>query len=284
MIKHIIGWLAVMFVGVLLAGQSVFASEKFPPLEKPVFVQDHADIVSQKDKDDIVKKGQKLQDGTDADILVMTMKSIGNTPREDYAYEAGRHYKVGDQKHNRGIVILVNLDNGNENNNRGVQVAVGDGLEGVLNDAKVGRLIDEKFSPYAKKAIEADSKAESKQYYSQGITNLYNAIWDEIAKAYGYDGKHFKEKAPKETDHSGSGGFLESFGAIFVIVIIILIIITKNGGGPPRGGGRRRDDSGMWWIGPGSGGFGNGSSGGGYSGGSFGGGGGFSGGGAGRGF
>lgn len=286
MMKRIIGFLAVMFVGVLIATQSVSASEKFPPLEKPVFVQDHADIISQNDKDDIVKKGQKLQDGTDADILVMTMKSIGNTPREDYAYEAGRHYKVGDQKHNRGVVILVNLDNDNENNNRGIQVAVGDGLEGVLNDAKVGALIDDKFSPYAKKASNTDNKAEKKQYYSQGITNLYNAIWDEIAKAYGYDGKEFKEDTPKKTDNSGSGGFLGSFGFIFVIIIIILIIITRNGGGgPPRGGGRRRDDSGTWWIGPGSGGgFGNGSSGGGFSGGGFGGGGGFSGGGAGRGF
>lgn len=286
MIKNIVGFLAMMFVGVLILSQNVFAAtEKFPKLEQPVFVQDHADLITEQDKDEIAKKGQKLQDGTDSDILVMTMKSIGQTPKEDYAYEAGRHYKVGDQKHSRGVVILVNLDNNNEYHNKGIQVAVGRGLEGVLNDAKVGELIDENFMPYAKKASNASDQKEAKAYYSEGIKKLYNAIWNDVAKAYGYDGKQFKEKAPKANEKSGDS-FLEIFGIIFIIVVIIIIIFSKNGrGGPPRGGGRRRDDSGTWWVGSGgfdSGGFGGSSSGG--FGGGFGGGGDFGGGGAGRSF
>ena len=56
MMKRIIGFLAVMFVGVLITAQSVSASEKFPPLEKPVFVQDHADIISQNDKTILLKR------------------------------------------------------------------------------------------------------------------------------------------------------------------------------------------------------------------------------------
>lgn len=286
MIKNIVGFLAMMFVGVLILSQNAFASSiEFPKLEQPVFVQDHAGIITDQDKDEIAKKGQKLQDGTDSDILVMTMKSIGQTPKEDYAYEAGRHYKVGDQKHSRGVVILVNLDNDNEYNNKGIQVAVGRGLEGILNDAKVGELIDENFMPYAKKASNANNKEEAKAYYSEGIKKLYNAIWNDVAKAYGYDGKQFKEKEPRANEKSGDS-FLEIFGFIFIIVVIIIIIFSKNGkGGPPRGGGRRRDDSGTWWVGSGgfdSGGFGGSSSGG--FGGGFGGGGDFGGGGAGRSF
>ncbi|WP_105993597.1 TPM domain-containing protein [Staphylococcus simulans] len=289
MIKRIASLLAVMIVGIMLVAQNAGAasSDKFPKLEPPVFVQDHADLISAQDKDEIVNKGQKLQDGTDSDILVMTMKSIGQTPKEDYAYQAGRHYKVGDQKHSRGVVILVNLDNGNEYQNRGIQVAVGRGLEGVLNDAKVGALIDDNFMPYAKKAAHADSKEQQKAYYSQGITQLYNAVWKEIAKAYGYDGEKFTESSPKEQDNSEGDAYLSVFGIFFLIVVILIIIFTKNGGGgPPRGGGRRRHDSDTWWVGSGGfgGDFGGSSGGGGFSGGSFGGGGGFGGGGAGRGF
>lgn len=285
MIRKSASVLAVIWVGMLLVAQSMFAaSDKFPELEQPVFVQDHADLITSQDKDEMAKKGQKLQDGTDSDILVMTMKSIGQTPKEDYAYQAGRHYKVGDQKHSRGVVILVNLDNGNEYQNRGIQVAVGRGLEGVLNDAKVGALIDDNFMPYAEKAGQTDNKEKQKAYYSQGITQLYNAIWKEIAKAYGYDGEKFTEDTPKAQNQSEGDGPFSLFGIIFITIIIIIIISIKNGGGgPPRGGGRRRDNTGTWWVG--TGGFGGGSSsGGGFSGGSFGGGGGFGGGGAGRGF
>ncbi|WP_323704567.1 TPM domain-containing protein [Mammaliicoccus sp. Dog046] len=263
-----------------LSSTAQAAEAKFPKLEQPVFVQDHAKLMNQADKDKINKKGQKLQSGTDADILLMTMKSVGQTPRQDYALEAGRHYKVGDQKHNRGIVILLNMDNGNEYNNRGIEIAVGDGLEGVLNDSKVGALIDEHFMPYQKKAANAKDAKQAKMYYSEGLTALYNAVWDEIADSYGYDGKKFTEKEPQSSG-LGKGPFI-----IFLILIIFYFIIYffKGGGKPPKGGsrrGRRRGMAGPYISGgSSSGGFGGGFSGGG----GFGGGGGFSGGGAGRGF
>ncbi|GGI40409.1 TPM domain-containing protein [Mammaliicoccus stepanovicii] len=276
--------LILVIVCLIAISSSVQAKDnKFPKLEQPVFVQDHANLIEQSDADSINKKGQKLQDGTDADIMLMTMKSIGQTPRQDYALEAGRHYKVGDQKHNRGIVILLNLDNGNENNNRGIDIAVGDGLEGVLNDSKVGDLIDTNFMPYQKKASQTSDKEKAKSYYSKGLTKLYDAVWDEIAKSYGYDGKKFTEKEPQS---SGLGKI--PFMIFIFFIIVFFIAYFKNGGGkPPRGGGRRtgRHMGGPFMFGGPSGGHGGGFSGGGFSGGgSFGGGGGFSGGGAGRGF
>lgn len=265
---------------VLISGNSLFAkNNQFPALKKPVFVQDHANIITNSDKDKINKKGQKLQEGTDADILLMTMKSIGQTPRQDYALEAGRHYKVGDQKHNRGIVILLNFDNGNENNNRGIDIAVGNGLEGVLNDAKVGELIDTHFMPFQEQAAQANSEEKANAYYSKGLTKLYNAVWKEIAQSYGYDGEKFTEKEPQR------GGLGKIPFAIFIVFIILFFYFYfKNGGGkPPKGKHRRRTRRGL--SGPFIYGGSPGNSGGGFSGGgNFGGGGGFSGGGAGRGF
>lgn len=277
-IKRFCILLIVSFISLSSTAQA--AEAKFPKLEQPVFVQDHAKLMNKTDKDKINKQGQKLQSGTDADILLMTMKSVGQTPRQDYALEAGRHYKVGDQKHNRGIVILLNMDNGNEFNNRGIEIAVGDGLEGVLNDSKVGALIDEHFMPYQEKAANAKDAKQANMYYSKGLTALYQAVWDEIADSYGYDGKKFTEKEPQSSG-LGKGPFI-----IFLILIIFYFIIYffKGGGKPPKGGsrrGRRRGMAGPYISGgSSSGGFGGGFSGGG----GFGGGGGFSGGGAGRGF
>ena len=47
MIRKSASVLAVIWVGMLLVAQSMFAaSDKFPELEQPVFVQGHADLIT----------------------------------------------------------------------------------------------------------------------------------------------------------------------------------------------------------------------------------------------
>src|SRR5699024_12154604 len=96
--------------------------------------------------------------------------------------------------------MLLIVDNDNENNNIGIYIADGDGLEGVLNDSKVGQLIDDNFMPYQEKAAKTSDKNKSKAYYSKGLTKLYDAVWDEMAKSYGYDGKKSTEDEPLSSD------------------------------------------------------------------------------------
>ncbi|UTI84792.1 hypothetical protein NIT60_11380 [Mammaliicoccus sciuri] len=112
-----------------------------------------------------------------------------------------------------------------------------------------------------RKLSQTKDTKKANAYYSQGLTNLYDAVWDEVAKSYGYDGKKFTEDEPQS---SGLGKI--PFIIFIIFIIVFFIIYFKNGGGrPPRGGNRRGTRRGM--TGPFIFGGSSGSSGGGFSGG-----------------
>ncbi len=284
--------IAVIFailVSALLPLNGASAAEPLPKLKQPVYTQDNASLLSASEVDEINELGNRLEQGTTAEILLMTMSSIGQENRADYALRAGREYGVGQADKDNGIVILLNLDNGNEFRNRGVEVQVGYGLEGVLNDAKVGALIDQYAMPDLQRAVTADpngDSAESKELYGQAMTKLYKAIWQEVADSYGYDGSQFTRDEPMPAQ--SSGGSFSVFQILITLFFLYLIfsIFFRGGGGGGRGGRRRGVGPVIFF--PTGGGFSSGGfSSGGFSGGGLGGGfggGGFGGGGAGRGF
>ncbi|MFC3418421.1 TPM domain-containing protein [Salinicoccus hispanicus] len=255
------------------------------------FVQDNAGVLSDTAVQEINEMGTYLEEGTGVEMLLLTMSSTGQEHRQDYALKALREYGIGKSEADNGIVILLNLDNGNEYNNRGVEVQVGYGIEGYLNDAKIGRIIDNVAMEDFIAATEAeDGSADAAAHYAQGLSDLYAALYQESLEAYGYEDGEFTRDTPEadenmqsaEGENTSAGGSI--FRLLFMMAVIYLLFKIMGGGGrPPRGGGRRRRRGGPVVFFPPSGG---GSRGGGFGGGGFGGFGGGSGGGggAGRGF
>ena len=64
------------------------------------------------------------------------MKSLQGTSIEDYGYQLGRHWGIGQKDKNSGVLLIV------APNERNVRIEVGYGLEGNLTDA-VSKLIIE---------------------------------------------------------------------------------------------------------------------------------------------
>jgi hypothetical protein len=223
-----------------------------PKATTDLYIADYAGVINTQDKQHILGLSEQLQAACGAQLAVLTTTDLQGMEIEEFARLTAKNWELGDKEKNNGLLIVLSLDN-----SRGIWVTVGTGLEGALNDGKIGRFID-------KYAIDDLKNGE----YSTGITKLYDEILNVVMNEYniesldGYD-------AHQENDN---GGIME---LIIAIIIIILVITTGifRGRGHGRGGFR--------------GGF-FGGSGGGFSGGSgggnFGGGGGFSGGGAGRGF
>ena len=60
---------------------------------------------------------------------------------EDYAYQLGRHWRIGQTEANNGVLLLV------APNERRVRIEVGYGLEGILTDAFSSRIINEQIVP-----------------------------------------------------------------------------------------------------------------------------------------
>lgn len=273
----------VVVLSVLLLSTPAEARVDLPALnESHYFVQDNAGVLSDSAINELNEKGTHLEEGTGAELLLMTMDSTGQEHRQDFALRALREYGVGKAEKDNGIVILLNLDNDNEFNNRGIEVQVGYGVEGYLNDAKIGRIIDN----VAYEDLVAGN-------YEAALTNLYTALYDESLTAYGYEDGEFTRDEPAEDTGTGQNDSIFSILIRLAIFMTVLYFIYKmfSGGGGSGGsggsGGRRRRSGGPVIFFPpgGGGGFGGGSSGGGFGGGfgGFGGGSG-GGGGAGRGF
>ena len=273
----------VVVLSVLLLSTPAEARVDLPALnESHYFVQDNAGVLSDSAINELNGKGTHLEEGTGAELLLMTMDSTGQEHRQDFALRALREYGVGKAEKDNGIVILLNLDNNNEFNNRGIEVQVGYGVEGYLNDAKIGRIIDN----VAYEDLVAGN-------YETALINLYNALYEESLTAYGYEDGEFTREEPAEDTGTGQDDSILAIIirlAIFMTVLYFLYKMMSGGGGSGGSGGsggrRRRSGGPVIFFPPGGGGGFGGGSGGGFGGGGFGGFGGGSGGGggAGRGF
>lgn len=208
-----------------------------------------------------------FDDSTSNQIYAVVTYDLEGMAIEEYANRLFNSWGIGSEKNNNGVLVLVKAKR--ESGDRGgVRIEVGDGLAGVINDARAGRIIDNYMMP---DLASAD--------YMSAISKACGVIMPLAAGEFGSDGSGF-DKA----DEGEGGGW--------IIAVIVILVVLSMASGRRKGGNGRSGGSGG--IGPdidppiiiGSGRrYSGGSFGGGFSGGFGGGGGGFSsGGGASRGF
>lgn len=232
----------------------------FPSPTTDFYAADFANVLSDETEKHIVSVSDELYSRTGAQLVAVTVESLDGMAIEDYSYKLANQWNIGSKDDDNGILVLLSTEE------REIRVEVGKGLEGAVNDAKAGRLIDNYAIPSFK---END--------FDTGIYNLYDALLLEICNEY--DIEDLKPEIEKVQDSE------DGFEMIAFIILIIILLMGSIGGG---GRGRR------FFLGgnvSGRGRFGNGSFGGtfgnGFGGsnrGSSGGGGSFGGGGASRGF
>jgi len=191
-------------------------------------------------------------------VVVVTLKSLQGTSIEDYGYQLGRRWQIGEKGKNNGVLLIV------APNERKVRIEVGYGLEGTLTDA-VSRLIIEN-------AIVPRFRANDT---AGGITRGV----DDVIQVLSGDAEEWKQRAAKRPEPvAGMSDAVINVLIILAIIIMLRLMFGGMGGGPRnRRGGPGAVVWGPTWS-SGSGGFGGGggwSGGGGFSGGggSFGGGG-----------
>lgn len=244
-------------------------------LESPTrlfYTADYASVLSEQTETFVVEHSAALEEVTGAQIVVVTVQDLGGRDVMDYGLDLLRSWGVGSEKNN-GVVILVSTGD------RKIGVSVGYGLEGALNDSKVGRLLDNCAVPSLK-----DND------YDTGIFQLYNAVLSEVYQEYGLEVPENVKSLSDYEDENHSPMEIMFVGIPIALVILISILNRRKGPPPGSGGSGGGSDyrRGLFYGGfyggrGGPGGFGGGSSGGGFGG--FGGGGGSGGGGgASRGF
>lgn len=230
------------------------AQPEFPPLTGRVV--DQAGLLSPSVQQQLTRKLAAYQRANGTQVVVVTLKDLGGLPIDQYGYQLGRHWGIGQKGKDTGALLIV------APNQKKVRIEVGYGLEGRLTDALTFNIIDQIILPHFRQGD-----------YQAGIVAGTNAVLQAL-------GGKFKPRETHETRHRSFGGLL----MLLMLGIGFLPMLFGRSPRGPGGFGRHRRGPGlgtglllgglMGGMMGGRGGFG----GGGFGGGGFGGGG-FSGGG-----
>jgi uncharacterized protein len=107
--------------------------EKVTTMPPPTgYIDDYAGVLSAPAKSDMEDLSRELDDKTKAQVFLVTIRTLDGEPVETFANELFAKWKIGEKKTDRGVLILFAIDD------RKRWIEVGYGLEGILNDAKVG--------------------------------------------------------------------------------------------------------------------------------------------------
>lgn len=242
-----------VFTGALLLGLLLGpaqAAPSFPPLSGRVV--DETGTLTSATVERLTALLAEEEQKTGDQLVVAVVKSLQGDTIEDYGYQLGRFWGIGQKGKNNGAILLV------APNEHKVRIEVGYGLEGTLTDAQSRIIIERAILPAFRRG---DVNA--------GVLAGSAAILDVLGGVAELAGQ---DAAPKPMrGGSGIGGF-----GILIPIVFFLLFFGLRGifwplliGSALAGRGR-----GGMYYGSG-GGFGGGGFGGGFSGGggSFGGGG-----------
>ena len=251
--------LAAAVVAAWLTVRSV-ALAAAPDVPKPAqYVEDLAGIIDPASKIKLLGYLQELEEKTGTQIIVLTVKTTGGVPIEQFAIDLAEKWKLGQKGKDNGALVVVAVDD------RTYRFEIGRGLEGPLPDAFVGRIGRDFFVPYFRQGRYGEGLFQGVVAMLARLETEFNVTLTGLPRM-----AQPARGVPGEVPARGSD-FLRTIAtaliAIFVLMMVIrhpwLLLLFMSGG---RGGG--------WSGGSRSGGFGGGfGSFGGGGGGSFGGGG-----------
>jgi uncharacterized protein len=261
--KHLSRWLAVVIL--LLTPSLTLTAESVSTLPPPTgYVNDFAGVLSPGVKQNLEILCTQVDRQAHAQIAVVTVKTIdGDQSIEEFTTALEDKWKVGAKGTDRGVILLFVMTP------RRGRIEVGYGLEGILNDAKVGDI--------GRSMVPAATQGDYNTAIPLGVQQIAQIIATDAgvtltAPVHQY--RRQQQQAPVQLTFTE---LLIGGGAILLIlfflvktgntglIFFLLGNLMGGGGGGYRGGGGRDNDGG----GGGFGGFGGGSSGGGGASGDF---------------
>lgn len=260
----------VVFCGSASIFGPALLAQSVDQLPKPTdYVSDYAHVLSAGAISEIDQiAGQLDHSAAKAQLAVVTVKSLDGEDRDQYANDLFHKWGIGGKGADRGVLIFLSIDDHQR------RIEVGFGLEGILNDAKVGD-IGRAAVPYLRQ-----------KNYDAAVLTQVNQVAQVIAADANVTLNQDETAQPRVMTprrvHHGS-----PFGGIILLIILLVLfggswifrllfggLLLNSLGGGWRGGGWGGGGwgSGGGWGGGGGGGFGGGDSGGGGGFGGFGGG------------
>jgi uncharacterized protein len=134
---------ALLLLLLILASTVVASEPKFPPLTGRVV--DDAGVLSASTQTQLTDMLAAHERATGEQVVVVTLDSLQGYTIEDYGYQLGRYWGIGQKGKNTGAILIV------APKDHKVRIEVGYGLEGQLTDAVSATIIQSYILPSFKR-------------------------------------------------------------------------------------------------------------------------------------
>lgn len=152
-------------------------SQYFPKLDSRVI--DEAKILSPNVKKDIDLILKDEEEKSSNQIVVVILNSLHGYTIEEYSYQLGRYWQIGQKDKNNGVLLVISMDE------RKIRIEVGYGLEGALTDKIANEIINYTIKPNFKanqyelgilKAINEIIASIKGEYVAKPKSNEFNDV------------------------------------------------------------------------------------------------------------
>ena len=199
----------------LVVPAAICAAIPSPP-SPPRLVNDFAGVFTPRQAGYLENVLTAFDDSTSNQITVVTVNDLEGYTASEYATRIGLDWKVGSEKFDNGVVLLIKpktQDSGGQ-----VAISVGYGLEGAIPDAYAKRIIDNELIP----------RFMQDDYFSgtaAACDVLMKLASGEISE-------------PREAGDDDIGGFIAIGLFVFFVIIVSVVAATfRKGNNNGRGGG-----------------------------------------------
>src|SRR5579862_2174307 len=134
---------ALLLLLLILASPALASGPKFPPLTGRVV--DDAGVLDASTQSRLTDMLAAHERATGEQVVVVTLASLQGFSIEDFGYQLGRYWGIGQRGKNNGVLLIV------APKERKVRIEVGYGLEGTLTDATSRWIIENDILPSFKR-------------------------------------------------------------------------------------------------------------------------------------
>ncbi len=167
----------LLVIGLLVFGQWALAAPQFPTLTGRVV--DNAELLSSSEHERLTRLLAEHESQTTNQVVVVTLKSLQGYGIEDFGYQLGRHWGIGQEGKDNGVLLVV------APTERKVRIEVGYGLEGTLTDALSRDIIETRILPAIKKGDYEAGIGRGMEGILSALAGTYRAPVDKWGRQFG---------------------------------------------------------------------------------------------------
>ncbi len=175
------------------------AEPEFPALTGRVM--DDANLLDNATQRSLTGLLQRHEDTTGNQVVIVTLPSLHDMSIEQFGYQLGRHWGIGQAGRNNGLLLIVAPDE------RKVRIEVGYGLEGDMTDAMARTIIETVIVPHFR-----DGDLQ------RGIVAGANAIVFALEGAATYE-------ASENTGGIAGRSRIELIGTLIAVVVVVVFVL-----------------------------------------------------------